>query len=84
MSSTIAKVLLSQSYLCHCIILGLRLTEITIMCVKCMVQVSMKLVFLRCGIISVLDDVINGRDGYKQCDLSKDEILLTIEIICTN
>ncbi len=30
------------------------------------------------------DDVISVRDGYKQCDLSKDEILLTIEIICTN
>ncbi len=34
--------------------------------------------------VSVLDDVISIRDGYKQCDLSKDEILLTIEIICTN
>ncbi len=34
--------------------------------------------------ISVLDDVINDGDGYKQCDLSTDEILLTIEIICTN
>ncbi len=35
--------------------------------------------------VSVLDDVIiNVRDGYKQCDLSKDEILLTIVIICTN
>ncbi len=33
---------------------------------------------------SVLDDVISVRDGYKQCDRSKDEILLTIEIICTN
>ncbi len=33
---------------------------------------------------SVLDDVISVRDGYKQCDLSNDEILLTIEIICTN
>ncbi len=34
--------------------------------------------------VSVLDDVISFRDGYKQCDLSKDEILLTIEIICTS
>ncbi len=34
--------------------------------------------------VSVLDDVISVRDGYKQCDLSKDEILLTIEIIFTN
>ncbi len=34
--------------------------------------------------VSVLDDVISVRDGYKQCDLSKDEIPLTIEIICTN
>ncbi len=34
--------------------------------------------------LSVLDDVISVRDGYKQCDLSNDEILLTIEIICTN
>ncbi len=34
--------------------------------------------------VNVLDDVISVRDGYKQCDLSKDEILLTIEIICTN
>ncbi len=34
--------------------------------------------------VSVLDDVISVRDRYKQCDLSKDEILLTIEIICTN
>ncbi len=25
--------------------------------------------------VSVLDDVICIRDGYKQCDLSKDEIL---------
>ncbi len=33
---------------------------------------------------NVLDDVINVHDGYKQCDLSKDEILSTIEIICTN
>ncbi len=34
--------------------------------------------------VSVLDDVISICDGYKQCDLSNDEILLTIEIICTN
>ncbi len=34
--------------------------------------------------VSVLDDVISVSDGYKQCDMSKDEILLTIEIICTN
>ncbi len=34
--------------------------------------------------VSVLDDVISVRDGYKQCDLYKDEILLTIEIICTD
>ncbi len=34
--------------------------------------------------VSVLDDVISVRDGCKQCDLSKDEILLIIEIICTN
>ncbi len=34
--------------------------------------------------VSVLDDdVISVRDVYKQCYLSKDEILLTIEIICT-
>ncbi len=32
--------------------------------------------------VSVLDDVISVHDGYKQCDPSKDEILLTIEIIC--
>ncbi len=34
--------------------------------------------------VSVLDDVISVCDGYKQSDLSKDEILLTTEIICTN
>ncbi len=34
--------------------------------------------------VSVWDDVISVYDGYKQCDLSIDEILLTIEIICTN
>ncbi len=34
--------------------------------------------------VSVLDDVISVRDGYKQCDLSKDEILLAIEIIRNN
>ncbi len=34
--------------------------------------------------VSVLDDVISVCVGYKQCDLSKDEILLTIAIICTN
>ncbi len=34
--------------------------------------------------VSVLDDVISVCDGYKQCHLSKDEILLTIKIICTN
>ncbi len=34
--------------------------------------------------VSVLDDVISVHDGYKQYDLSKDEMLLTIEIICTN
>ncbi len=34
--------------------------------------------------VSVLDDVISGRYGYKQCDLSKDEILLIIEIFYTN
>ena len=34
--------------------------------------------------VSVLDDVISVCDGYKQCDLSTDEIFLTIEIICTN
>ncbi len=34
--------------------------------------------------LSVLDDVISVRDGYTQCDQSKDEILLTIEILCTN
>ncbi len=34
--------------------------------------------------VSVLDDVISVHDVYKQCDLSEDEILLTIEIICTN
>ncbi len=34
--------------------------------------------------VSVLDDVISVCDGYKPCDLSEDEILLTIEIICTN
>ncbi len=34
--------------------------------------------------VSVLDDILSVRDGYKQCDLSEDEILLTIEIICTN
>ncbi len=33
--------------------------------------------------VSVLDDVISVCDGYKQCDLSKDEIILTIKIICT-
>ncbi len=37
--------------------------------------------------VSVLDDVISVCDGYKQCDLSKDEMSkdeITIEIICTN
>ncbi len=34
--------------------------------------------------VSVLDDAISVCDGYKQCHMSKDEILLTIEIICTN
>ncbi len=37
--STMAQVLLNQLHLCHCIILGLLLIEITIMCAKCMVQV---------------------------------------------
>ncbi len=54
----------------------------------------MKIVPLRCGSdcisdveradVSVLDDVISVGDGYKQCDLSIDEILLTIYIMCTN
>ncbi len=35
-------------------------------------------------VVSVLDDVISLLDGYKQCHQSHDEILLTIEIICTN
>ncbi len=34
--------------------------------------------------VSVLDDLISVHDGYKQCDLSIDEIHLAIEIICTN
>ncbi len=34
--------------------------------------------------VSVLDDVISIRGGYKQCDMFEDEIILTIEIICTN
>ncbi len=34
--------------------------------------------------VSVLDDVSSVHDRYKQCDLSNDEILLTIEIMCTN
>ncbi len=34
--------------------------------------------------VSVLDDLISVRDGYKQCDMSNDEVLLTIEVICTN
>lgn len=34
--------------------------------------------------IIALKDVIDVRDGYKQCFLSSDEILLTIETICTN
>ncbi len=34
--------------------------------------------------VSVLDDVISVHDGYKQCDLSTDEILLIIGFICTN
>ncbi len=34
--------------------------------------------------VRMLDDVISVRDGYKQCDLSTDEILLIIGIICTN
>ncbi len=34
--------------------------------------------------VSVLDDVISVCDGYKPRDLSTDEILLTIEIICIN
>ncbi len=33
--------------------------------------------------VSLLDDIISVHDGYKQCDLSEDEIHLTIEIICT-
>ncbi len=33
--------------------------------------------------VSVLDDVISVPDGYKQCNLSNDEILFPIEIICT-
>ncbi len=54
----------------------------------------MKVVLLRCGNdsisdvqradVSVLDDIISVRDGYKQCDMSNDEILLSIELICTN
>ncbi len=31
-----------------------------------------------------LNDVIDVRDGYKQCNLSPDEIFLTIQTICTN
>ncbi len=46
---------------------------------------------LRCDTIALvnvdragmLDDVISLLDGYKQCDRSTDEILLTIGIICT-
>ncbi len=34
--------------------------------------------------VSVLDDVVSVPNGYKQCDLSSDEIILTIAIICTN
>lgn len=34
--------------------------------------------------VSVLNDVIDIRDGYKHCDLSPDEIFLTIDTICTN
>ncbi len=34
--------------------------------------------------VSVLDDVSSVHDEYKQCDPSNDEILLSIEIICTN
>ncbi len=34
--------------------------------------------------VVVLDDVISVHDGYKQCKLSINAILLTIEIIFTN
>ncbi len=34
--------------------------------------------------VSVLDDIISVHHGYKQCDLSNDEIRLTTEIICIN
>ncbi len=34
--------------------------------------------------VSLLDDIISVHDGYKQCDLTVDDILLIIGIICTN
>ena len=33
--------------------------------------------------VSVIKEVIDVRDGYKHCELSHNEILLTIEILCT-
>ena len=34
--------------------------------------------------IIALHDMIDVRDGYKECDLSSEEILLTINLICTD
>ena len=34
--------------------------------------------------VTAVNDVIDVRDGYKHCNLTTDEILVTIEMICTN
>ncbi len=93
MSSTIAQVLLSQLHLYHCIILGLLYNRNNnYVCQMYGSSINESSVFkvwydsisdVERADVSVLHDVISVLDGYKQCDLSRDEILLTIEIICT-
>ncbi len=90
MSSTIGQVLLSHLHLYHCITLGLLLNRnYNYVCQRYGPSMDESLWLYsisdveRAG-VSVLDDVISICDGYKQCELSIDEILLTIEITCTN
>ncbi len=81
MYSTIAQVLLSQLHLYHCIILGLHLIEITIMCVQMYgSSINESSVFkvwydsisdVERADVCVLDDVISVCDGYKICHLLK-------------
>ncbi len=90
MSSIIAQAVLSELHLNYYITIGLLLIEITIK--KGIGQVwkessALKVWYYSIGVlrdVSVLDEVISVRDWEKQCDLSIDEILVTIEIIYSN